>query len=380
MNDLDLRSAMIFACLLVGLMSVVLFFIRGSYPKSIHGIGTWASGLATLFVSYAVFSGRGNIPEALVIVCGNLLVMASLLILYFGSQRFFGLKTSIRLWGGIGLAALLVMTWFSLVEPNFRLRVAGVMIFAAAALFAHLRLIFLHGNGKFSSRFVIFVLALEAAITTSRLFSLLLAPSNEAAIETQQIQDLYVMSFITSYLLQGIGMMLMASDRLHDELEHLARHDALTGCLGRRAWLDICNQEMDRSIRSGRQMAVLMMDIDHFKKINDNYGHQIGDRVIVDFVKNATGALRRADSLGRYGGEEFVALLPETGSAQALIVAERLRSAVELASGNPSCTVSVGVATSDVNLSVDGLLARADRAMYQAKNGGRNRVELHAAN
>ena len=120
--------------------------------------------------------------------------------------------------------------------------------------------------------------------------------------------------------------------------------------------------------------------IDHFKKINDNYGHQIGDRVIVDFVKHATGALRRADSLGRYGGEEFVALLPETGSAQALIVAERLRSAVELASGNPSCTVSVGVATSDVNLSVDGLLARADRAMYQAKNGGRNRVELHAAN
>ena len=116
-------------------------------------------------------------------------------------------------------------------------------------------------------------------------------------------------------------MMLMASDRLHDELEHLARHDALTGCLGRRAWLDICNQEMDRSIRSGRQMAVLMMDIDHFKKINDNYGHQIGDRVIVDFVKHATGALRRADSLGRYGGEEFVALLPETGSAQALIVA-----------------------------------------------------------
>ena len=116
------------------------------------------------------------------------------------------------------------------------------------------------------------------------------------------------------------------------------------------------------------------MAIAHVNKIHEHCGHKMVDRVIVDFVQHAAGAFRRADRLGRYGGEEFVALLPETGSAQALIVAERLRSAVELASGNPSCTVSVGVATSDVNLSVDGWLARADRAMYQAKNGGRNLV------
>ena len=188
------------------------------------------------------------------------------------------------------------------------------------------------------------------------------------------MQIFYVSAFVYGVVLAGLGFTLMASTRVRKELEHLASHDSLTGCMTRRAWLEICEQEMDRSVRSGRQMTVLMMDIDHFKMINDKFGHQVGDRVIVSFVTQATIALRRADSLGRYGGEEFVALLPETDAEQALIVAERIRAAVETSTDKPECTVSIGVATNNVKLSVDGLLALADEAMYRAKQSGRNRV------
>jgi diguanylate cyclase (GGDEF)-like protein len=126
-------------------------------------------------------------------------------------------------------------------------------------------------------------------------------------------------------------------------------------------------------LRHKRQMAVLLIDIDHFKKVNDTLGHLEGDRVLTEFVANIKALLRGADLLGRFGGEEFVVLLPETTPAVASSVAQRVRSAMS-SWGGP--TVSVGVTSSRANGdSVDALLARADAAMYRAKSKGRNRVE-----
>ncbi len=134
-------------------------------------------------------------------------------------------------------------------------------------------------------------------------------------------------------------------------------------------------QELERSRRQGRDLSLLAMDLDHFKSINDTYGHQAGDRVLIEFVADVKTLLRRHDQLGRFGGEEFVVLLPETNPDTALAIAERIR--VMMATRKSGCTVSIGV-TSRLNDSdtVDALLARADAAMYRAKSNGRNRVEL----
>jgi diguanylate cyclase (GGDEF)-like protein len=175
-----------------------------------------------------------------------------------------------------------------------------------------------------------------------------------------------------------VALILMAGDRLREEFEQLAARDALTNVLTRRAFLAACEQELARCRRHGRSMALLLLDIDHFKAINDTYGHQMGDRVLVDLVGRIQPLLRRSDQLARFGGEEFVLLLPETNQDEAAAVAERILAGVAVPHENvPAITVSIGVATNRPDESrLDTMLARADKALYKAKAEGRNRVEV----
>lgn len=122
-------------------------------------------------------------------------------------------------------------------------------------------------------------------------------------------------------------------------------------------------------------MSLLLMNLDHFKAINDSYGHQSGDKALMEFVSRVRTLLRRSDQLGRFGGEEFVLLLPETTLDVALLVAERIRTMIDQSTTEPHYTVSIGVTTNQLaNDNLDTLLARADSALYRAKDQGRNRV------
>ncbi len=180
------------------------------------------------------------------------------------------------------------------------------------------------------------------------------------------------------------------SDRLRASLSEsveFAVTDALTG-LNNRRYLDTHLATLvDRSNRRGRPLSVLITDIDHFKSINDTHGHEGGDDVLREFSKRIRGAVRGADLACRYGGEEFVVVMPDTTSEIAAQVAERLRDAVAgapfriSASGAAAAvTTSVGIATLEVDgEGADSLLRRADKALYQAKNNGRNQVVGQAA-
>jgi diguanylate cyclase (GGDEF)-like protein len=160
------------------------------------------------------------------------------------------------------------------------------------------------------------------------------------------------------------------------ELGHLANHDSLTNAYTRRHMDEACRVELERCHRHGRKLCLMMIDMDHFKAINDQHGHQAGDRVLIDLVGKVNGLLRRPDQLGRFGGEEFVLLLPETTMDEALAVADRIRALCAQPSPTPSCTVSIGVTTNHKDTeTVDSLMARADAALYRAKANGRNRVE-----
>jgi diguanylate cyclase (GGDEF)-like protein len=123
-------------------------------------------------------------------------------------------------------------------------------------------------------------------------------------------------------------------------------------------------------------MALLLIDLDHFKVVNDTYGHQGGDQALISFVNEVNALLRQPDLLGRLGGEEFLVLLPETTRDEAIAVAERIRETCARERPGPTCTTSIGVTTNlSVSDTMDTLLARADAAMYRAKHNGRNRVE-----
>jgi two-component system cell cycle response regulator len=169
--------------------------------------------------------------------------------------------------------------------------------------------------------------------------------------------------------------------RLLHELESLSRTDALTGVPNRRSFDQALMQETARSRRYGSALGVVVLDIDDFKKINDTHGHQAGDEVLRSLARTVAGALREGDVLFRYGGEEFVALLPYADLAGAMKAAERLVKAVgaspiRAGSAMISVTTSAGVAAL-TSSDADGLslVARADSALYEAKRNGRNRVE-----
>jgi diguanylate cyclase (GGDEF)-like protein/PAS domain S-box-containing protein len=165
------------------------------------------------------------------------------------------------------------------------------------------------------------------------------------------------------------------------QLEFLARTDALTGLHNRRSFMEIAESELSRAIRHGGQLAILMLDIDHFKSINDTHGHRVGDSVLQAFGTLCQKALRPYDTMGRVGGEEFAIVLPQASLDQALGVAERIRQLIERTRlsqehGLPlQFTVSIGVtAVSDSTTNIDTLLNQADTALYEAKHAGRNRV------
>ncbi len=167
---------------------------------------------------------------------------------------------------------------------------------------------------------------------------------------------------------------------LEDELRRLATLDMLTGALTRRRFLEIFDQELGRRARSATSLSVLMIDLDHFKSINDRFGHATGDLALSHFAAVCKSCLRSSDCLGRMGGEEFAALLPETNMEEAYVVAERLRLSIAAATiildegQSITVTISIGVAECHGSQQPEAILAAADRALYQAKNSGRNRV------
>jgi diguanylate cyclase (GGDEF)-like protein len=167
----------------------------------------------------------------------------------------------------------------------------------------------------------------------------------------------------------------------NDRLLLLSHTDPLTLIFNRRYMMDMLEKEMQRAIRTGSQLSLVMADIDHFKKINDTYGHQNGDLVLVAVADSLRSGLRTYDFAARYGGEEFVLILPETSHEGAMLVAERLRESVQSldysgALNGLKTTVSMGVATfpHDSITAIPALIKEADNAMYRAKASGRNRV------
>lgn len=176
--------------------------------------------------------------------------------------------------------------------------------------------------------------------------------------------------------------------QLHDELvearealRYQADHDPLTGLWNRGGILAILRKEFSRATRDGSSVAVCMVDIDHFKKINDKHGHVLGDQVLKEVTSRMSDAVRLYDEVGRYGGEEFIVILPNNTIGTACLVAERIRECIDAApvetdQGPVPVQISVGVATSDLAAfkCIDDFVHAADAALYEAKRTGRNRV------
>lgn len=166
--------------------------------------------------------------------------------------------------------------------------------------------------------------------------------------------------------------------RAAEEAHLLAQTDHLTGVANRRCVTIFLEQAIVKAQASGLPLGIALLDIDHFKSVNDRYGHMAGDQVIRRVAMDASRELRSDDMIGRFGGEEFVIVFPHATADISMRVAERVRNAVEAGDLNPSVTISIGVAEWASNETCDSLLRRADEALYAAKRAGRNLLRLSA--
>ena len=351
-----------------------------------EGLSHWAAGLLINAVGHLLILLRGQIPDVLSIVGGNLLLSCVLVALIAAIYRFQGRPQPWLLLAATPLLAL-VFTVVFLDNYPARVAVTGLAIGLQsmwALVTALERRQATVGRGQW---LLVAGLGTEALVLGGR--ALLALSSHEAATSILQSSSLQTLTFMSTFsvvLVSSMGFVFMSRDRADESNRVMAALDPLTGVANRRSLISALDRDVARAVRTREAIALMMVDIDHFKDVNDQYGHPAGDRVLCSVVNVLRERVRAQDLVGRYGGEEFMVVLPDTGQAGAEQLARELCKAVEVSrcavpgveGGGVSVTVSIGVfgGRLDSGDSWDMLIAAADRALYQAKENGRNRVEV----
>ncbi len=381
MEFIDPRTFLFVANLLGVLCALVLWVLSLGFPRNILGLREWAAAVLLLACAAGLASLRGILADGYTIMVSSGLSLLGQLLVIVGLQRFAGRPVVWRFPLNTIGALMLMMLWLTYGSHSypgriFLMSVAHIVFFTVSALYA----VRLRPDG-FGRWFLLAVFALGVGVAVWRLSTLSAAPGRgDDLFDRDLIQQAYLAMFSLGAVVLSIGFILLANERLREELEFMATRDPMTGAFNRRAFFNRGELEWARSLRSGQPLAVITSDIDFFKKVNDTYGHHVGDLVIKDYANRAARQLRTTDVLARFGGEEFVIALPDAGRAQAMQVAERIRAEIETRRDKalPAYTVSIGVAVAQWKAGqasdLEALIAEADAALYRAKQGGRNRV------
>jgi diguanylate cyclase (GGDEF)-like protein len=353
-----------------------------------EGVAFWF--MAFLFVSIAggLFYYRGVISNMLSIVVANGLVAAIMALMAEGLFQFQKRKPPRLL---IWLPVLLMPLAFMFLMDDFRLRnIIASAMFSLQCLF--LCLVVLRSRREASGRGAYVAaagLAVLAGIFGFRLVATVLDPNpiqRVVVLDAANVSGAFL--GVACLLMVSHGLLVMIKARADESIRVLATRDALTGLANRRRLDEILATEWARARRGGSSLALVMFDVDFFKKFNDTYGHQAGDRCLTAIARILETASRRVEDLAaRYGGEEFILVLPGAGSLAAGALAEEVRRSVEaLAVGNSQSpagkvTVSAGVATTENGgcETLEDLLNQVDKALYLAKANGRNQVQMATA-
>ncbi len=375
MQFLDPHTIILITGVMGLMMAMVLHSLRRNCPPSVKGLSQWAIAPLLLFIGTGVTALRGGPFDTLSIMVSNLIFFVGVYITLEGSQRFFDVAPRFKSWMTVIAGFWLAITWFTVVQPAYPPRLFIFTFCMMTLMGAHAWLLYRHAPATFSGQLALSVMVVGTAVQAMRCVTSVVLPTGVGVFDRSAVHLIYLTTYSFTILLTTISQVVMTTDRMRLEFEHLANHDSLTDAFTRRHMNEAVQLELDRTLRHGRPVALLIMDLDHFKTINDTYGHQTGDQVLIDFVALVKTTLRRPDQLGRFGGEEFIVLLPESSRESALITAERIRVAVEQAP-QPACTVSIGLTISQPGDTLNSLVARADAAMYRAKDLGRNRVEV----
>ncbi|MEO7031707.1 MAG: GGDEF domain-containing protein [Herbaspirillum sp.] len=375
MIGFDPRSFILVSGLLGILCIIVLLILRRTFPTTVLGLNEWIRACSLTVIAAFLFAVPALLPVFFSSLAANIFVISGIMMMYVSVARFAGRSPNHRtlLWPLLVIFTLLA--WFTLVDSNYRYRVILVTAVNFSLFFAGAAVLLRIPKSNLAERFTGGIFLLTGVISLIRFIAAIGGhDSRTGYTENSVLQAAYMMTFSISLVALTIGYMLMATNRIHSRLEYLASHDSLSGAYSRGAFFTLLEQELQHSRRLQQPLALMMIDLDNFKAINDRHGHLAGDQVLVNFANRVQTILRPSDFFGRYGGEEFAVLLPNTSNHEARAVAERICGDTA-GSSEPRCTVSIGVTASSNGVeSVNTILAMADQALYVAKKNGKNQV------
>jgi diguanylate cyclase (GGDEF)-like protein len=382
----DIRTALFLGAFLTLLIGLLLFAVRKHFSASLQpSLHWWIAATLLHPIGFLLVGLRDLISPWWSSVLANALIAAS----------FAAFAIALRIFNGSPqrrerLYVLVVCTaglaaYYSYVDDNLPMRIGTISALYALLLGASARAVYRRGQPLTAIIHVtggLFLIgtAVMAYRAVTYLYLLMPIPSSVFVVSPLQ-----VMSYALGGLLpvvSTVGFLLMCTEFSQQELAKAARLDYLTGICNRRAIEDLAGRSIAAARRHGIPLAMMIIDVDHFKRINDEFGHEGGDDALIETVRRIRESLRTEDLVGRLGGEEFVAVMPNTDGQSALAAAERMRCSfsdepMRIGGGDITITVSVGVAVLDArDQQYSHLLRRADRAMYAAKSAGRNKVML----
>lgn len=386
---LDVRTLGILSAFMPFVLGIIMS-IYWRERRTYEGFGRWVLANFVFGVGYIQISLRGILPDFFSIVLGNAATIYAEILIYEGIRLFYG-RPAFSKWNSFVFVLYLVLhTYFTYLNPNINIRIAIISL----TLFI---LIWRSGLSLINSP----LLELRRTTRTAGIVFLLtallpLARSFHALLQNQPI-DLFADPMSSWFALFGLVSILtwtfyfflINSARLEMDLEaarveltQLAMTDPLTGLYNRRHFFERAEIEFQRATRQEHSISFLLMDVDGFKNINDNYGHDAGDEVMLYLSSILPAEIRVFDLVARFGGDEFIIMLVHVHQEQAYEIAERIRERVSQSpmtfeSRTFNVQLSVGVASfdpKDDNLKT--ILKRADTALYLAKQHGRNRVRV----
>jgi diguanylate cyclase (GGDEF)-like protein len=390
---LDPATIVLMSTVMAIAMSVVLYSAHSSFPREIKGLKQWAISLVLLALGSGIYaSSSGVLGNILSPLCANAVILWGLGFGLIGTQMFYSRESSWWLFHFVWGLGMITSGYYVIVNPDYSGRLAIFSLLAFVLYSYQVVLIWGYGERHFSTVFFGLLMLFQSVVVLIRGVLAMTHSSDDMTLFASGAhQNLYLLTSHFMTLLLTVGFMTVATRRLQTILERRSTLDPLTQVLNRRGFTEVYAKEHALMRREQTVMTMLSIDLDYFKAINDCYGHSTGDRVLSDVASVIAKALRASDHVARFGGEEFIVLLPATGLERAHHVAERIQTVLRAprseteseqsaaAAALPPYTVSIGIACQvSPDEDLDNILLRADRALYCAKERGRDRIEVAA--
>lgn len=378
---LDPRT-LLFSLILTNILTVLSLFVavHGQGRGQRNGMGKWAAAMALETLTWVLIAARGQVPDFVSVALANTLKASAHALILLAIAEFQG--RALPRWQPI-LPVALTLAAATLLLDDLQSRFVWLGLIYTLQMLLVMRTLLADPETR-SGRAWRLLFAGAAALVAVLALRAIVALAEPGALSQLDgtphwVQLLAFVVLMATALLGSIGFILMVKERADREVMHLAMTDSLTQVPNRRALIDQAERTLAR--RGGQPVAVLMIDVDHFKRINDKHGHPVGDAVLRQIAALLMNRLRRHDIMGRYGGEEFCVVAPDADAENAHRLAEALRELVastplSTEQGELSVSISIGFTCCQANgeKPLDAVLAEADAALYAAKQAGRNRV------